>query len=76
LDTGRYDRALTPIIGQIEKGAVRAASRGVITQNGGINYNNPFAQDLLPGLTDLAISELIRLKVTRAFAKLRSRFPR
>jgi len=74
--SGRQDKALAPMVEQIERRAVRSAAQKVINQHGRINYGSRFAQDLVPCLTNLAISELVRLKLRRILMDLRSRFSR
>ena len=71
--TRRHDATLAPIIAQIEKRAVRTAGLNVIDRYGRIDHANRFADDLLAGLSRLAIWELVRLKVIRAFEDFRSR---
>ena len=74
--SGRDDKALTPLVRQIEKAAVRTAAQKVINRHGRINRTSRFAQDLLPGLTDLSVLELIRLKLVRAWKGFLSRLGR
>jgi hypothetical protein len=62
---------LDPIIKKIQHDAVRSAGVKVVGGGGRINHKNRYAKDLVPALADLAVHELIRLKLVRFFRKLK-----
>lgn len=67
---------LDPVIRDIEHRTVGNAGLKVIDRFGRINHSQRFANDLVPSLTDLAISELIRLKLKRHYEALKARIGR
>lgn len=69
LDSGPTDKTLAPLVAEIEHRAVRAAALKAINGKGRINHANRFAADLIPGLADLAVSELLRLKLQRFLSR-------
>lgn len=76
LSEGKWDPMLVPIIRDIEHRAVRNAGLKVIDGHGRINHSQRFANDLVPSLADLSISELIRLKLKCRYEAIKARIGR
>ncbi|ODT72422.1 MAG: hypothetical protein ABS75_04795 [Pelagibacterium sp. SCN 63-23] len=70
------DKWLDPIIRQVQIEAVRSAGSEVIDGRGRINYKSGHTKYLVPALADLAVLELVRLKLTRLLTKLMTAFGR
>lgn len=76
LESEKPDRVLDPVMDAIGKKAVRRAGLQVITGHGRINYKSRHAPDLLPAITDLAVWQLLRLKLERMIETLRDKLTR
>lgn len=74
VQSGRAQRPLVPIIKTIGDRAVRHAAHTLVDRHGRVDRQSRYATDFLAKLPDLALSELVSLKLQRAIKRLRDRF--